>query len=209
MKLGISEINEGIYIAAVNKISQQLKKEGFLVRTEYPIDSNRRIRLDLFAQKGGDKRIYEFKLGKNKIRRDQFVTLQNYAKNIGARLYIIYLEVPQSRRISFEGIEDIILNQFLQSLPKELLNLAPKVYVESVDNIDISDIDVDKDNIIELIGNGTVYVETEVGSRFDIQRGDGLNEKLEFDFSFKLRLDHLEKVIIYSYYKIDTGWYYE
>ena len=64
-------------------------------------------------------------------------------------------------------------------------------------------------NIIELRGSGTVYVEIEIGSRYDIRRDDGLNEKLKFDFSFRLRLDHLDKKILSSYYKIDTSWYYE
>ena len=81
--------------------------------------------------------------------------------------------------------------------------------MDNVDNIDINNIDVDLDNIIELRGSGTVYVEIEVGSRYDIRRGDGLNEKLKFDFSFRLRLDHLDKKILSSYYKIDTSWYYE
>ena len=91
MKLGINEINEGIYIAAINKVSSQLQRDGFIVKTDYPIEANHRIRLDLFAQKGIDKRIYEFKIGKNKIQREQFAFLQNYARNIGARLFIIYL----------------------------------------------------------------------------------------------------------------------
>ena len=209
MKLGLNEISEGIYIAAVNKISKQLQREGFIVKTDCPIEANQRTRLDLFAQKGFDKRIYEFKIGKNKIQREQFAFLQSYARGIGARLFIIYLELPYSKRISFEGIEDIIYNHFLEKTPEELLNLASKVYVDNVDNIDINDIDVDRNNIIELRGSGTVYVEIEIGSRFDIGRDDGLNEKLRFDFSFRLRLDHLEKEIISSYYKIDTSWYYE
>ncbi len=209
MKLGLKEIREGIYIAAVNKVSKELQRDGFIVKTDYPIEVDQRFYLDLFAQKGIDKRIYEFKIGKNKIQRQQFSFLQNYARSIGARLFIIYLEVPYSKRIFFEGIENIIYNHFLEKTPVELLSLAPKVYVDKVDNIDINDIDVDRNNLIELRGNGAVSVEIEMGSRFDIKRGDGLNEKLRFDFSFRLRLDHLEKEILYSYYKIDTSWYYE
>lgn len=210
MILGINEINEGIYLAALNKITRQLKKEGFIIQEDYiTTELNRRIRLDLFAQKGEDRRIYEFKIGKNKIQRDQFLFLQNYARSIGARLFIIYLEVPYSKRICFEGIENIIYNQFLTDTPEELLNLAPKVYVENVDNVDINEINVDKDNIIDIKGNGTVYVEIEVGSRSDIRRDDGLNEKIRFDFSFRLKLDHLNKRILSAYYKIDTSWYYE
>lgn len=209
MKLGLSEINEGIYISAVNKVSKALQREGFTIQTNYAAEFNQRIRLDLLAQKGLDKRIYEFKIGKNKIHKDQFAFLQSYARSIGARLYIIYLELPYSKHISFDGIDNIIYDHFLKVTPKELLNLAPKVYIENVENIEIDDIAVYMDNIIELSGSGTVYVETEFGSRFDIKRGDGLNEKLKFDFSFRLKLDHLNKRILSSYYKIDTSWYFE
>ena len=207
MKLGIGEINEGIHFTAVNKVARQLKREGFVVYTEYSPENNRAIRLDLFAQKGMEKRIYEFKLGKNKIQREKFVKLQNYAKHIGARLFIIYLELPASKKISFDGIADIIFEHFQEDTPTELLELATKVYIDDVDDVNIQSIDVNED-IISLDGEGTVYVEIEFGSRSDIRNGDGLNEKLQFDFYFRLKLDHYNKKVIYSYYKIDTEWYY-
>ena len=97
MKLGINEIREGIHIAAVNKISKQLKREGFIVKTEFPIEDERRVYIDLFAQKGLDKRIYEFKIGKNRIQREQFTFLQSYARSVGARLFIIYLDNKKKR----------------------------------------------------------------------------------------------------------------
>ena len=213
MKLGIDEINEGIYLAAVNKVANQLKREGFVIYTEYTPDfilekNNKKIRLDLFAQKGMDKRIYEFKLGKNRIQKTQFLFLQDYARKIGAKLFIIYLEIPSSKEISFNGIEDIIYEQFLEDTPDELLDLASRVYIEDVDNINIKSIEISKD-IISLEGEGTVYVEIEFGSNSDFINADGINEKLQFDFYFRLKLDHFNKSILHSYYKIDTAWYYE
>lgn len=208
MKLGLNEVSEGIYLAAKNKVVKQLQHEGFAVYSEYPLENNDRYRLDLFAQKGSDKRIYEFKLGKRRIQKSQFLFLQEYARKIGARLFIIYLETPSSKEITFHGIKDIIFKDFQNDTPDELLNLASRVYIDDIDNIMIHSIDVNGDIII-LDGDGTVYIEIEYDSRSDMRNRDGLNEKLQFDFYFRLKLNHYNRKIIHSYYKIDTTWYYE
>ena len=88
MKLGINEIENGIYNAAIEKLTKQLIRDGFAVERELLGND---IVFDLYAEKGTDKRIYEFKLGKNRIQEKQFLYLQKHAKNIGAKLYIIYL----------------------------------------------------------------------------------------------------------------------
>ena len=123
-------------------------------------------------------------------------------------LFIIYLETPSSKEITFHGIKDIIFKDFQNDTPDELLNLASRVYIDDIDNIMIHSIDVNGDIII-LDGDGTVYIEIEYDSRSDMRNRDGLNEKLQFDFYFRLKLNHYNKKIIHSYYKIDTTWYYE
>ena len=88
MKLGINEIREGIHEAAILKIERQLNREGFDVKRNYSIeDSN--IEVDLFAYNNVEKRIYEFKIGHNKIQNKQFQLLQRYSRDIGAKLFII------------------------------------------------------------------------------------------------------------------------
>ena len=209
MKLGINEISEGIYISAINKVSRQLKREGFDTRTDYVIDNQRdRIQIDLFAQRENEKRIYEFKLGKNKIQRQQFVFLQDYARSIGARLYIIYLEMPYSKKVTFEGVEDILYNCFSNQEPEELMDLAPKVFIKNIENVDIEEIYFDKNNIIRLSGQGTIAVEIEDVNN-SMTSNNGFCEVLRFDFSFRLKLDCLHKVVIQFYSRIDTRWYYE
>ena len=134
--------------------------------------------------------------------------MQEYARKIGARLFIIYLETPSSKEITFHGLEDIIFKDLQNDTPDELLNLASKVYINDINNVMIHSIEVN-DDIIILDGDGTVYVEIEFGSRSDLRNGNGLNEKLQFDFYFSLKLDHYNRKVIHSYYKIDTTWYYE
>ena len=93
MKLSIHEINKGIYISAREKVLKELQKEGFNVTLDYPVGIDRKIKLDLYAQNNTERRIYEFRVGKNKIPKEQFVFLQEQAKLLQARLFIIYLEV--------------------------------------------------------------------------------------------------------------------
>lgn len=207
MKLGINEIREGIHESAILKTERQLKREGFIAKRDYIIeDSN--LEVDLFAYNNVEKRIYEFKIGHNKIQNKQFLLLQNCSRNIGAKLFIIYLEVPQSKHIMFNGIEDIIFGHLCDYPPVELLELATHVHISNVTNIDINSIDVDNE-IVSMRGSGCILVDTQFGSKRDLVKNDGLEEHLEFDFWFRLKLDVAERKILNSYYKIDTGWYYE
>jgi len=207
MKLGINEIREGIHESAILKTERQLKREGFIVQRDYIIE-NSNFEVDLFAYNDIEKRLYEFKIGHNKIQNKQFQLLQNHSRNIGAKLFIVYLEVPQSKRIMFNGIEDIIFGHLNEYPPVELLELATHVHISDITNIDINAIDVDNE-IINMRGSGCMLVDTQFGSKSDLLKDDGLEEQLEFDFWFRLKLDVAERKILKSYYKIDTGWYYE
>lgn len=207
MKLGINEIKEAIYEKAIDKTIRQLQREGFAIKRDYAIKSNTRtMEVDLFAYNDYEKRIYEFKIGKNRIRREQFVMLQNYAREIGARLYVIYLEVPTSNKIAFRQIENIIYADFKNHTPDELQGIATYVTILDVGRIEIADVDIDNE-IVEARGNGAVSVEAQFGSTRDLLRNDGYVETVEFEFTFRVRVNVAERNIIDSYYKIDTGWY--
>ena len=206
MKLGINEIREGIYESAILKTVRQLKREGFVVIRDYVIENN--VVVDLFAYNDAEKRIYEFKIGHNKIQKAQFQMLQNYARNLGGKLFIVYLEVPQSKRIMVNGIEDILFGHLSNYTPPELMELATHVHITDVADIDINAIDIDNE-IVNLRGSGCILVDTQFGSNMDVSTNNGLEEHLEFEFWFRLKLDVSRREIISSYYKIDTGWYYE
>lgn len=204
MKLGINEIEDGIYNAAIEKLTKQLTKDGFVVERE---KLGNDIVFDLFAYKDSDKRIYELKLGKNRIQEKQFLYLQKHAQNIGAKLYIIYLEIPKSKQIEFYDINTILLNDLNRHTPSSLISLATHVYINDIDNVDITSLIVDKD-IIRLEGNGLVYVEAQYGSPKDLDEGYGTFENLEFEFTFRLKLDHYNRKVLDAYYKIDTSYFY-
>ena len=208
MRLGINEINEGIYEAAIAKTIRQLTREKFEVIRDYRIENvdNLSVQVDLFAFNSYEKRIYEFKIGRNRIQRNQFERLQHYAREIGARLFVIYLEVPSSKRISFNHIEPIIHKDMAIKRPAELFDIHSITEIKHIENVDIEFAEID-DEIVNLRGRGTVVVEL-MNERFT-HFGNENNEFIEFDFSFRLKLNVSEKTILLSYYKIDTNWFDE
>ncbi len=208
MRLGINEINEGIYEAAIAKTIRQLTREKFEVIRDYRIENvdNLSVQVDLFAFNSYEKRIYEFKIGRNRIQRNQFERLQHYAREIGARLFVIYLEVPSSKRISFNHIEPIIHKDMAIKRPAELFDIHSITEIKHIENVDIEFAEID-DEIVNLRGRGTVVVELR-NERFT-HFGNENNEFVEFDFSFRLKLNVSEKTILLSYYKIDTNWFDE
>lgn len=207
MKLGIDEIREGIYQAALNRTMRQLRLEGFAVETERLFE-RAHIRVDLFAQNNYEKRIYEFKFGRNRIQRNQLARLQEFAKSIGAKLFVIYLEMPQSKEIVFDGIENIIYGHLSEYPPQEICELATHFYIKDVDNVEISSIEV-ANEVVKLAGSGCLIVDLQFGSHYDRRHGDAVNETVEFEFAFRLKLDVAEQSILHSYYKFDTSWYYD
>ena len=207
MRLGINEINEGIYEAAIAKTIRQLTKEKFEVIRDYRIENVEisPLQVDLFAFNSYEKRIYEFKIGRNRIQRKQFERLQHYARQIGARLFVIYLEVPSSKRISFNRIEPIIHRDMENKRPEELFHIVPGVEIKHIENVDIEFAEID-DELVNLRGKGTVVVDVGKG-RFENFDQSYNGEFVEFDFSFRLKLDVSQKVILLSYYRIDTSWF--
>ena len=82
MKIGMNEILSGIEYTAIQKITKELVRDGFIVKNEFSPEQDNRLFFDLYAEKGEDKRIYELKIGKNRIQKKQFAALQAEAKRL-------------------------------------------------------------------------------------------------------------------------------
>ena len=202
MKLGMNEIISGIEHTAIQKISNGLISEGFVVKIECPSSSDNGMLFDLYAEKGEDKRIYELKIGKNRIRKNQFEALQKEAKRLGAKLYIVYLEVPRSNEIEFEALDQIIYEDLLSDFPSEIDRLSTHSTIEEVSDVGIDSINV-SNGIAKLTGSGRMYIHLQFGSRSDLRNGDAAEDACTADFFFRLSMDLSSNKIIKHYYKID------
>lgn len=195
MKIGMNEILRGIEYTAIQKITKELERDGFSINKEYSF-------FDLYAEKGDDKRIYEFKIGKNRIQKRQFIALQEEAKRLGAKLYIVYLEIPRSKEVDFEGLDQIIYEDLLNDFPSEIDALSTHTTIESIEDIEIDSINI-SDSIVKLTGSGTINVHLQFGSRSDLKNNDAVEDVGSVDFFFKLSVDVANNEVIKRYYKID------
>lgn len=202
MKLGMSEIIGGIEQVAMNKITNSLTEQGFVVRKDYTLPNSNKVVFDIYAEKGSDKRVYELKLGKNKIQSKQFIKLQDGAKQLGAKLFIVYLEIPKTQAIEFAGIENIIYQDLIDNFPSELDAMSTHTTIESVDNLDIETISVDG-SVATITGAGTINVELQFGSRSDLHNGDAIIDSNSIDFFYKISIDVSTNCVVKHYYKID------
>jgi len=148
MKIGMNEILSGIEYTAIQKITQELVGDGFIVKNEFSPEQDNRLFFDLYAEKGEDKRIYELKIGKNRIQKKQFAELQSEAKRLGAKLYIVYLEIPRSKEVNFEGLDQIIYEDLLNDFPSEIDGLSTHTTIESIE-----DLEIDNESLENIIIN--------------------------------------------------------
>lgn len=202
MKLGMDEIISGIEYTAIQKITRGLVNEGFTVKNEYSSSADNGMLLDLYAEKGDDKRIYALKIGKNRIQKNQFEALQEEAKRLNAKLYIIYLEVPRSNEIEFEALDQIIYEDLINDFPSEIDRLSTHSTIEEVSDIEIDSINI-SNGIAKLTGSGRMYIHLQFGSRADLRNGDAAEDACSADFFFKLSVDISSNKIVKHYYKID------
>ena len=205
MKIGMNEILSGIEYTAIQKITKELVRDGFIVKNEFSPEQDNRLFFDLYAEKGEDKRIYELKIGKNRIQKKQFAALQAEAKRLGAKLYIVYLEIPRSKEVNFEGLDQIIYEDLLNDFPSEIDGLSTHTTIESIEDLEINSINI-SDSIVKLTGPGTINVHLQFGSRSAWRNNDAVEDAGSVDFFFKLSIDVTTNEVIKHYYKIDIEW---
>ena len=195
MKIGMNEVIGGIEKVAMDRIKEGLEKEGFNVTTNK--------NFDIYAEKETDRRIYELKLGKNKIQKKQYVKLQKKAEELGAKLYIVYLEIPYSKSIEFDGLNELLYENIINNFPNELDILSTHTYIEEISDIDISSIEI-TDNGLKANGSGSMYLRLQYGSDSDIKSDIGAEDYMTVDFFFKVTVNVSLDSITKAYYKFDT-----
>ena len=93
-----------------------------------------------------------------------------------------------------------ILRDWESKTPKDFLEFAYHIDIVDIVDMNINSINIDGDEII-ILGEAAVLGEAQMRAI------DDFIEKFDFNFTFRLRLDHCRKRILSSYYKIDTSGY--
>lgn len=213
MKLDRKYLAKCYYDAMMLQYKDMLIRDGFDVELETKLKyKDSYIEVDLFAKKGTEKRIYEFKyMGNNNgYKSTKYIKeYKNSAKNIGAELFIVYINVPHEKQIEFDDLEDIITSYFIDSeIPNELDTLSTHTSIDSIEIDEIYCIKVKADNDIEVEGSGIIYVNLQYGSGRDNINGDGFEYQESFPLEYKIVLNS-EQEILDIEYDIDTSSFYE
>ena len=186
---------------AIKKLQSSLEKEGFSVS----VGTNKDM-YDIYAEKDDDRRIYDIKIGKNKIQKRHLNKMQEIAKKKKAKLFVTYLEQPRTSQIEYEGLEDILLDYLINNMPDDLDGLSTHTTIESVVDVEINSIRV-LNNMIKVEGSACLEVELQYGSNRDIE--DGFGEKMSDTYEFVYRVNIVENSITYAYFKFDIDHFYQ
>ena len=151
MKSKNAWVYKAIEKAAIEKVKTYLKKQQFNVFTNHELadKQNKRTDVDLFAEKDGDHRIYEIQLTNKMMPNQRYDQLQNLAKDNSAELYILFVEIPQGKKIKIDELPNILLKAINKrnKLKKDGGNF------DGVDVLDIYSLAV-KDKMIDVKGVG-------------------------------------------------------
>ena len=192
MRLEYSDIINSLHLVAIKKVALSLKKQGYSVKEEYRIDQ---FWVDLFAEKGGEKEIYEFKIGNKAISKEQYEKLQTLARKNSAKLKIVYVFPPQLQTIiQFDLLPEIIFNDLFFSIPSELDCLSTHTRPESIKNLIIDKVIIEKEQI-NVSGSAEVEVSLQFGSDGDYNRGDGIVDYSSYGFTFALSLNNRMELV--------------
>lgn len=213
MKLDRKYLIKCYYDATMLQYKDMLINEGFDVDLERKLKyEDSYIVVDLFAKKGTEKRIYEFKYigNKNNFKNIRFIKeYKRIAKQIDAELFVVYINVPHEKQIEFDDLGDIITSYFRdKEIPNELDTLSSHTSIDYIEIDEIYSIRVNADRYIKVEGNGIIYVNLQYGSGYDNISGDGFECQESFPLEYKIAFNS-EQEISYIKYEIDTSSFYE
>ncbi|MES0337997.1 MAG: hypothetical protein SFH39_16775 [Candidatus Magnetobacterium sp. LHC-1] len=172
----------------VDQLSDEYRKKGYEVYKKYPIG---KYKADLFVKNDMESIVFEVKSGTlTPDRRGKFKTLSEYVKSKENRkLSLVFAAPPKEKKIKIENLGDILAEVFLNEMPGELSSLSTSTSFAEVSNIEVDNIDINKDGSIEVIGTGVVSVELQYGSCSDVKNDMGytINEYFSFKFTVVLK----------------------
>ncbi|OEF98276.1 hypothetical protein [Desulfuribacillus alkaliarsenatis] len=210
MKLDKIYLNKCYHDAMILQYKQELKNEGFLTESEKIFDFNgKRFKVDLYAVKDGEKRIYEFRIvGKGRFQKGIITKFKEFAESTNAKPYVVYVKPPIEKQIIFEELDQIISGYFIEEgIPSELDVLSTHTTIDYIEVNEILSVAIEK-SLITVSGEAIVYVNLQYGSDRDCEYGDGAEYSDSFPLTFTVELDcdHNIKTIKYE---VDTSNWYE
>jgi hypothetical protein len=166
----------------LDELEQQYRSRGYDVRRDYRSQSGRIY--DMVALKGDERAVFEVKAlpalaGKGEALRE----LRRHAYDDGFTDFrLVVVRPPRRIDVSVPGLEGELAEYMRQRLPDELERLAKRVRIDSVSDLEISEVEASTGGL-DLAGDGVV----------EVTLGDGRSEgggesQDDFPFRFHVRV---------------------
>jgi hypothetical protein len=169
----------------LDQVADQYKEEGYKIATETIVGD---VRPDLVLQKGDDFVIVELKSGRStdEMKEKLFRLHQFVNNNKNYKLVVALASPPEKKRIEIEGIEDILHEFIMRSMPDQLSTLATHVTVKSVSTPEFKELIISNNNVIYMVGSSVIDIEKQFGSDSDVNNNNGIVETDSFSFDFRM-----------------------
>lgn len=209
MKIAFRSVLSALEKEAIRTTTIRLRNEGFRVKSEKRFED---LIFDLYAEKGSDKRIYEFKIKKkihssSTLERDQYMRLQRAANMLGARLLFIYIDPPKGGAlVSIDDLEERMLLDIYEK-KESYISLFNDPTIQNVFDIEIEFVSIFPSNVL-VRGKALADIESFVDGidREKFSKNPSLSS-LKNDycpFYFEIRMDESLTIIESEYsFEID------
>ena len=208
MKFDNNLLRKCYYDTMVLQYKRKLESQGFTVFLDHWFYD---MQVDLYAEKGPEKKVYVFKLIGNEENVNWNITdFKMKAESYGVTPYVVYVNPPVKKQIRFDDLSVILTDFFINGeMPSKLDSLSTHTHIDSVDVDELTNVEV-VNNLFRYDGDALVSVSLHNGSGSDIScdEDSGYSESFPMSFSVKLIYDDDEYTIDDIEYEIDTSNFY-
>ena len=207
MRINYNTILDVLENEAIEQTSRRLEKQGFQAIKGYRFEN---YEIDLFAEKGEEKRLYEFKIAKERSRssskeKEHYLFLQSLAKQLRARLVYVFVKPPKEGvSVSIDGFEELLYDDICKTgkMPLEQKQLICTDILE-VSDVQFTMISLHKDEVF-VSGHCIVNIEENRISSTVSTRNPNCVEFFNEDVAvyYEIRMD-TSLNIIESKYRLD------
>lgn len=191
--------------AKIEEVAEQLRSEGYQVSQER-LNPDTHSRYDLIAVMGDKKIAIEVKAC-SQLRSSAGLIRdlrEQAAKQGYDEFRLIVVNPPREKTIEIDNIEGILYDHIMQESFSELEELAGRVSVDDISDVDIDSIEVNSSGI-DVQGTGLLSASLEYGGG---DHNDGLSVDYDFPFTFRITLNH-DMNIVEDEIDIDTSSFFE
>lgn len=167
--------------ATIDQLVDEYKQLGYSVQREVRLD---KYRIDMVAERDGYSLFFEVKRSKMDVEaRRRLEKLEELIRvKPNSRLILVPVRYSEEKQISFDNIEEIIYNHFIEEIPDDLDELSSHTSIDSVDYVTINTIKIYGLDIVVKC-SGQVSVELQYGNDSEQESQD--NTRMSFPFEFE------------------------